>query len=63
MTFVDVYSKTTGRKQRVPEHWLDHPTLGRNFRKTPLSAKQQREAEAAAAVPANHNTPPAGDKE
>jgi hypothetical protein len=33
--FADVYSLTTGRKQRVPRAWLDDPILGRDFRKTP----------------------------
>lgn len=35
MAFITVYSKTTGQPQRIPEHWLDHPVLARNFRKTP----------------------------
>lgn len=33
--FVDAYSLTTQRKQRIPRHWLDDPVLGRDFRKTP----------------------------
>lgn len=33
--FADVYSLTTGRKQRVPRDWLEDPVLGRDFRKTP----------------------------
>jgi hypothetical protein len=33
--FVEVYAKSTGNKQWVPEHWLDHPVLGRDFEKTP----------------------------
>lgn len=37
MTFVDVYAVTTGTKQRIPAAWLDHPVLGRQFRKTPSS--------------------------
>jgi hypothetical protein len=53
MAFVLVYSKTTGRKQTVPEHWLGHPVLGQDFRKTPLSEKQQRHTD----------TPTDGDKE
>ena len=35
--FVTAYSKTTGRKQRVPARWLDHPILGANLRKTPMA--------------------------
>lgn len=63
MSFVDVYSKTTGRKQTVPLDWLDHPVLGQDFRKTPLSEKQQQEADAAIAKANPHKTPAAGDKE
>jgi hypothetical protein len=44
MAFTVVYSKTTGIKQRIPEEWLTHPVLGRDFRKTPLTEKQQRDA-------------------
>lgn len=33
--FVDAYAISTGRKQRIPRHWLDDPVLGRDFRKTP----------------------------
>lgn len=36
--WVDVYSKTTGQKQTIPAEWLDHPVLGADFRKTPLTA-------------------------
>lgn len=39
--FVEVYAKSTGRKQWVPEHWLDHPTLGRDFEKTPSTRAQE----------------------
>ena len=35
--WVDVYSKTTGQKQTIPAEWLDHPVLGADFRKTPLT--------------------------
>lgn len=40
-----VYSKTTGRKHRIPKHWVDHPVLGARFEKTP----RQRDAEAKSA--------------
>jgi len=36
---IDVYSVTTGRKQRVPAHWLD--VFAGRFRKTPLTRKQE----------------------
>ena len=35
MAFVAAYDKRTGVKHSVPEHWLDHPVLGQNLRKTP----------------------------
>lgn len=63
MTFISVYSKTTGRKQDVPEHWLDHPVLGRDFRKTPLSQQQQRAVDAATATADHHETPATGGQE
>ena len=44
--FVDVYDRKTGIKQTIPTEWLDHPVLGLPFRKTPLSEKQQRDADA-----------------
>lgn len=67
--FVDVYSKATGVKHRVPPHYLDNPRLMKPFRKTPKTR------EAAAEQPANEgtvvsqtgdattDTPAAGDKE
>ena len=33
--FVTAYSKASGLKQRVPEHYIDHPVLGRNLTLTP----------------------------
>lgn len=33
--FIYVYSKRTGRKHRVPAHWVDIPALFKPFRKTP----------------------------
>lgn len=33
--FITAYSVATGRKHDVPEEWLDHPILGRDFRRTP----------------------------
>jgi hypothetical protein len=37
--FVEVYSKTTGAKQMVPPHFIDHPVLGKDF--TPTSAGRE----------------------
>ncbi|MBB3041222.1 hypothetical protein [Nocardioides soli] len=31
------YRVDTGEKVRIPPHWLDHPTLGKPFRRTPKS--------------------------
>lgn len=33
--FVTGYSTATGRKQRVPRHWIGHPVLGRGLRLAP----------------------------
>lgn len=37
MAFVNAYNTRTGRKSRIPEHWLGHPRLGREYRLTPSS--------------------------
>lgn len=44
MGFVTVYSKATGRKRRVPEHYLDQPRLMAGFALTP-SERARRDAE------------------
>jgi hypothetical protein len=61
--FVNAYSTTTGDKHRIPAHWVDHPVLGKGFRKTP----KQNARDAADGPPVNSNTPtpaaiPASDK-
>lgn len=33
--FIEAVAKSTGRKQRIPAAWLDHPVLGEDFRQTP----------------------------
>lgn len=30
--FVTAVAKSTGKKQRIPRDWLDHPVLGADFR-------------------------------
>lgn len=40
--FVTAYSKKTGEKQRVPEHWLGHEVLGKDFSKTPRQKAADR---------------------
>lgn len=39
MAFLTVYRKDNGEKVQVPEHWMDHKTLSKPFRKTPPSTK------------------------
>jgi len=41
--FIDVYSKRTGRKQRIPEHWLTIASLAAPFRKTPTQRRDEGE--------------------
>jgi hypothetical protein len=50
MAKVQVYRKDTGEKVWVPEHYLDHPTLGKPFRKTPTQKSRDSEAEQRAAA-------------
>lgn len=42
---VEVRAKSTGLKQTIPEHWLDHPVLGKDFELTPTGKAQQAQAE------------------
>lgn len=37
--FLTAYNTTTGEKlsNPVPEHWFDHPVLGKNISRTPRS--------------------------
>lgn len=42
MSFVEAVVKATGRKQTVPAHWLDHPTIGGQFR---LTAREKKRAD------------------
>ena len=49
--FVEVAVKATGKKQRIPAHWLDHPILGAGFKLSPSSEArhpQPRQQEQAA---------------
>lgn len=48
--FREVVAKATGKKQRVPEHWLDHPIFSKQFRLPPsVEAKQATTPEKPAA--------------
>lgn len=55
MAFVDAYRKDTGKKVRIPEHWLTHRTLGVPFAKTPV--QKARDA-ASAKTPASAGDAP-----
>lgn len=73
--FIEAVAKSTGRKQRIPAAWMDHPVLGEGFRQTPRNTARTAPAEKRTAkarkaaqpkAPAagdNHQAPPAGDKE
>lgn len=66
--FISVYSKATGDKQRVPEHWLDVPSIAKQFNKTPRQRNRDRadeqttnQASDTQATTANTETPATGD--
>jgi hypothetical protein len=40
--FVIAYARRTGREQRIPEHWLEHPQLRKGFTTTPPGEKAER---------------------
>lgn len=66
-SFISVYSKATGEKHRVPEHFLDVPSIAQNFNKTPRQRKRDADetpvaTNIEAALVAETETPPAGDK-
>lgn len=61
MPLIDAYRRDNGRKVRVPEHWFDHPTLGRPFSKTP--SQRARDQKKPRATAARTNTPAHGDRE
>lgn len=35
MPKITAVAKSTGRKVSIPEHWLDHPVLGKDFKLPP----------------------------
>lgn len=67
--FVDVYSKATGKKHKVPAHFMEHPTLSRPFRKTPKQTAAETAAlgsatpgtDVIAMTPENPDTTPPAD--
>ena len=36
---VEAFAVTTGRRQSIPKHWLDHPVLGKQFTLTDPAEK------------------------
>jgi len=42
MAKIEAYRVDTGEKVRIPAHWIDHPTLGKPFRKTPKQKASER---------------------
>jgi hypothetical protein len=60
MPLIDAYRRDTGVKVKVPAHWLDHPTLGKPFARTPT--QKARDTQAAAPTTAPTKAPAAGDK-
>lgn len=70
MPFIRAYNTKTGDKLTylVPEHWVDHPVLGRNLSRLPSDKRRQRRARKAVEAPApasttNTEAPAAGDNE
>ncbi|GAW54745.1 hypothetical protein [Nocardioides sp. PD653] len=72
--FVDVYSTATGKKHRVPAHFMTNPRLSRPFRKTPKATAAETRALGSATpgtdvvtttpenpTPSTTETPAAGD--
>ncbi|TSD68132.1 hypothetical protein [Aeromicrobium piscarium] len=70
--FIDVYAKSTGEKHRVPAHFMDVPSIAKQFTKTPRQRKADERAAARQSEPVASNqeaaqvaedqTPDAGDK-
>lgn len=55
MALIDAYRKDTGRKVRIPSHWIGHPQLGKPFSKTPSQKARD--------TTTTEKAPAAGDKE
>lgn len=52
MAKITAYRKDTGEEVRIPEHFLDHPELGKPFRKTKPTAQSTGSAAAPKAADA-----------
>ncbi|GAB2762083.1 hypothetical protein [Nocardioides pakistanensis] len=61
--FVDAYSKSTGRKHRVPAYFFDNPALSKDLRKTPPPEKKTSggSTRTSATTRAADETPATGD--
>lgn len=60
--FVDAYSKATGRKHRVPAHFLDHPVLGKGLAKTPRIQAREKAATPPADTTTSQTVQVSGDE-
>lgn len=49
--FVTVSAKATGKKQRVPRHWLGVPSIAEQFKKTPRQRKADERTSAGPSEP------------
>lgn len=60
MALVNAYNTRTGKKvpHQVPEHWIDHPRIGKHLSRTP-SGKTAGKPKATKAAT---ETPAAGDE-
>lgn len=62
MALIQVYRSQTGERVTIPEHWLDHPELGKGFRKTkPPAAQVEANTTSQPKQSAGSKTPAAGD--
>jgi len=39
VALIDAYDTRTGKRVTVPDHWIDHPVLGRGYALTPSPPK------------------------
>jgi len=66
MAQIEVVNRN-GDKQMIPEHWLDHPTLGKGFKRSRRRHAQTPPAPQAGSkagdVSANTKTAPGADQE
>lgn len=56
MSLITAYRKDTGERVRIPEHFLDHPTLSVPFSREPVEVEVERETDKAVVAPVPVNT-------